>query len=293
MYTSCNALTSQKTLTMPGLVTVLYLKRTVGLKFGKMKSLLILISSAFCAVRASDQFSFSCARKFFQEEEVATFVVVDSTQAGHNDSPIDSFFRSMDTENDWSITVVSNIFRAMDVQKNEISKSVILFVSSPTHIGPVFANIQMTNTRIFVVLTNAHPSRESIRSVFRKFGTPMQSHVIVMERMGDNFWKFYKYVDDRCPFNGIKSVVMVADCNDSASGANIRHFSNGLQVKEKSCPLIVATNQFEPFTYYDDVKGFYNGIDYSIVKTISERLQLVVKFVRTGNGLMIDPKIIE
>lgn len=258
-----------------------------------VKILLISTLSIFCATSASEERPFACARKFLQKEKISNFIIVNAAEIGHKESPIDSFFRSIDCEYDWSITVVSNLFRAMGAQRGEMPKNVILFASSPADIDPVYANVQMTNTRLFVVLTNAHSSRQSIRSIFRKFDLSMQSQVEVMERSGDNSWKFYKYVDDRCSSNEPKSLVMVAECNDGATGVHIRYLSNGLPVKGKSCPLIVAARQFEPFTYYDDVKGFYNGIDYLIVKTISERLQLDVKFVRTGNGSRADPETIE
>lgn len=57
---------------------------------------------------------------------------------------------------------------------------------------------------------------------------------------------------------------------------------------QKSRPLLIAARQREPFTYYDDDRGFYKGIDYMIVQTIAERLQLNVKFVRIENDSVIE-----
>lgn len=251
-----------------------------GVKFSKMKTLLILISSAFCAATASDQFSFACARKYFQNEKITDFIVVAPADAGRNELPIQSFFKSLDIESNWPLTVASDIFSAMHVLKNERTKNLILFVSSSADFGSVFANVHLENTRIFIILMNAYPSGDHIRAISRKFGCPMQSQVVFMEK-SDHFWKFYKYFDNRCPSNTSESFEIVAKCRDGAVGANFQYLLNDLPVKGKSCPLIVAARPFEPFTYYDVVKGFHNGIDYSIVKTISERLQLKVKFVRS------------
>lgn len=256
-----------------------------------VKILLIFTLSIFGATSACDQWMFSCARHFFREYKIVNFVFVNSPESEPDQLSIDAFYKSMHTEYDWSFSVVSDIFGAMDVQKNEIAKNVILFTSSPTDIGPVYANIHLINTRVFIIVTNTSP--DCIQSIFQKFNTSMRSHVYVMERIGDDFWKFHEYADNRCITNGTKSPIIVAECNDSSIDMGLRYSSKDSQVKEKSCPLIVVTRQFEPFTYHDDVKGFHNGIDYIMVKTISERLRVNVKFIRAGNGTTIDLKMIE
>lgn len=253
---------------------------------------LTLFLSIFSVTRASDQWSFSCARKFFQKEKITNLVVVDSSRVGTNDLPIESFFRSFDTKYDWSVTVVSHIVSAVNVQANEIVRNVVLFASSPADIDPFYKTGQLTETRIFIYLTN--PSIDLIQPIFGRFASKMQSRVVVVLRTDDNVWKFFKVVGDRCSLNGMKSLVVVAECSERKKiVANGRHLATDLQSRGKSCPLIVATRQFEPFTYYDNVKGFYNGIDYLMVKTISEQLEFEVKFIRTGNGSTVDPKTIE
>lgn len=122
----------------------------------------------------------------------------------------------------------------------------------------------------------------------------MQSRLVVLHRTDDDVWKFFKFVGNRCSLNGEKSLVVVGECGRSKNiAANSRHLPNGLQLRGKSCPLIVATKQFEPFIYYDDVEGFNKGIDYSIVRTISHRLRLKVNFTRTGYGSAVDSKTVE
>lgn len=255
---------------------------------------LTLLLSIFSAARASDQWSFSAARKFFQSERITNVVVVVSPRTGSNEFPMESFFRSSDTNYGWSITVISNITSAVNVRVDGIVKNMVLFVSSSGDIDPSNKWAQLENTRFFIFHSNS--SIDLVQPIFARFDSKMQSQVVVFQRTDNNFWKFFKFVGDRCSLNAIKSLVVVAECSDtekSGATANCRHLSKGLERREKSCPLIVTTKQFEPFTYYDDVKGFYNGIDYSIVKTISERLRLQVKFVRAGNGSTIDPKTIE
>lgn len=263
-----------------------------GVKFIRMKTLLIFISSALCAATASDQFSFACARKYFQNEKITDFIVVAPADAGRNELPIQSFFKSLDIESNWPVTVANDIFSAMNVLENEKTKNVILFVSSAADFDSVHANIHLANIRIFVIVTHAH-AHSSCDSIFRKFSSSMQRHVVVIERTEGQFWKFYKSVDDRCSSDGRKTINVVAECEENAIGMIVlRYLSDGSPVKGKSCPLIVAAKQFEPFTYYDDIKGFYNGIDYLIVKTISERLQQDLKFIRIKNDSMVDKMIL-
>lgn len=244
-----------------------------------MNFILILLLFAFSAVEASDRFSISCVRKFFKEKKITNVVVVDLTKSGHDKVLIDSFFRLTDTEYNWSVNVVSNISSVVNVRTIDIPKNVILFASTPADLGPLHATGHSANPpRIYIILTTP-PLRDSVRSVFEKFGSSTQScNVVVIGRASDSIWTFYRFVDDKCIANGSKSVITIAECNDSAIGAYIRHFS-----RKRPCPLVVATNQFEPFTYYDKVKGFHNGIDYLIVKTIAVNLRLNTNFIRIGN----------
>lgn len=254
-----------------------------------MKFLLILILFANCS--AGSQCSFSCVHKYFSKEKLVNFIVVASFDAKSDESYMNSFFKSMDMKFNWSIAVVSNMRKAIDFRISESVKNVVLFVSSSADIGPEYANVDLTNTRIFLIVANVYPTLNNIRSMCRKFGSSI-TEVVVMAKMGENIWKFCKYVNDRCSVQK-KFLEVVGECENDAVSTNIRYLSSNLHKERNSCPLIVATNQFEPFTYYDEDKGFYSGIDYLIVKSISARLQQDVKFIRIGNDSAADSRTIE
>lgn len=241
--------------------------------------LILLFSSAFSLVRASDPPSFSCVRKYFLREKLTDFIVIDSFAAGQSNSAVHSFLRLAHTKSEWSLTVRTNGSKTMDDENKGRQKNVILFVSSPRDIGPDITSIRRTKSRIYIILTNEYLSLDSIQVIFRKFDTFTRRHVVVMHAKSD-FWKFYKYVEGTCPSDARESLVVVAECSGNLLGANLRQLSAGSKVKGKSCPLIVAVRQYKPFAYYEDSKGIFGGMDYLIVKTISERLQLNVKFVR-------------
>lgn len=251
-----------------------------------MRILLALLLFTSCVARIRGRFSFSCAREYFQEEKLANFIVVASNGGGRSELLCKLFLKSLDVK-----CVASNISKAMEMSKNGIVKNVILFPSSPADIGSEYVNVEWANARIFLVLTNVYSSADSIRSIFRKFPNSMQRQVVVMARMSDNTWKFFEYLENRCLSDGKSSFEVVAECKNT--GKNIRYLSRDLRRRHKSCPLIVAARQFEPFTYYDDIKGFNDGIDYLIVKAISARLQQEVEFIRVGNGSTDDVRKIE
>lgn len=258
-----------------------------------MKILVIITLSVFCATKVSNQVSLSCVWTFFREKKIVNFAVVHSASDGKNEQTIMSFFRSLDTECNCSVTVASNISNTLNASGSEIPKKVILFASSPADIDSAYAMIHLENTRIFIILTNEKPSTSSVESIFQKFCSSMQSQVTIAHQLAAGAWKFYRLDDDRCTTHGSKVLAVVAECSGNGSDTNFQYSTKKFQTKGKSCPLIVAAKRFEPFTYYDNVKGFYNGIDYLIVKTISDRLQLDVKFIRSGHDSLAEPKTIE
>lgn len=228
-----------------------------------MKILLSVTLLIFCATSASDQWPSGCARKLLKKEKITNFVIVSpsSYEDENNELSISQFFNSLHTKYDWSITVVDHIFNAMEGQTNGVVKNLILFASSPSDIDPVFRMVHLTNTRIFIFLTNS--SCESVESIFKKFSSEIQDHVVVLQKIDDNFCKIQKYVCDDCSPNGNKSVVVAAKCHDRSTALNIRHLPSGIPAEGKSCPLIVATKQFEHFTYYTTTSK-----DFTMASTI-------------------------
>lgn len=140
------------------------------------------------------------------------------------------------------------------------------------------STINFTARRVYVALSDNHPALDGITLVFSKFEEPVRSNVIVIAKIGNALWHFYRFIEFGCTKKSAESVVNFAECDEMES-ENLKYLKTSTKFNGKKCPIIVAATTFEPFTYYDDSRGFYKGIEYSLVKTIARQLQIDVKFI--------------
>lgn len=64
-------------------------------------------------------------------------------------------------------------------------------------------------------------------------------------------------------------------------------FLETIPIRNVSDPVNVLANVFPPFTYFDSTRGFYDGIDIKILKTIAERLNLRLTFTKMNDFNLI------
>lgn len=235
-----------------------------------MKLKISIIFVTFCAfwwIGESTQSPLSCVRKhFLREKRVKHLVLIDQ----NSDLRLAPLFDTTD----WSITIP--LSKTPDEGQPQ---SDVIITTSSKHFN-VFGRLEQfisAKRRIHVILNDEQPSIDTVRSIFLKFRENVRSNVNVIAEIAANLWQFYRLTEPNCS----KSVEVeaFAGCHGSESDGNLTYSLNHTTSRGKKCPLIVAATKFEPFTYYDESRGFHQGIDYVLVKNIAAKLQIDVNFV--------------
>lgn len=209
------------------------------------------------------QCSISCVRAFLGQESSRNLVLVDQK----SDLPLETFF---DTAN-WIISTDT-----MPVSIVIHPKSAIVITTSVAEIR--ISSVNFEKRRVYVVLNDFCPSSDVIWNVFSEFNENMRSKVVVIVRATRNLWNFYRFIKQGVAKKGGESVEMFAECDDADGNRKVTLLKNPADSRRR-CPLVIAVTNFEPFTYYDKSRGFYKGIDYSLVENIAKQLKVDVKFV--------------
>lgn len=213
--------------------------------------------------------SLSCVRTFLLEKRVKNLALVDQK----SDLPLAAFYDTAE----WTIITSTDENLALDTT-NTIASDVVI-TTSAAYIRD--SSIGLTKGHVCVVLNDEHPSIHAIWSVFSKFKASIRNDVVIIATMGKNLWRFYRFVKSDCSENGRGSVEVVADCDENERNGMMLHFENNTKLDGKKCPLVVAATNFEPYTYYNQSRGFYKGIDYFLIENIAKQLQIGVTFIRT------------
>lgn len=233
-------------------------------------SIVFIIFCAFLLWFGSARDYLSCVRIFFREKNIKNLALVDQS----NDLPLEAFFESTD----WAGTISTDSNETPRTSDVIITTSVAKFSIS---------TIDWAMGRVYVILSDVHPSINTIWGVFCKFKENRRNNVIVIAKMATvaNVWHFHRMIEFDCTKNSVKSLQVFAECTESEGIGNQRHSLINKKLTEKKCSLTVTATIFEPFTYYDKFKGFYKGIDYFLIKTIAQKLQIDVNFVRADANL--------
>lgn len=210
--------------------------------------------------------SLSCIRTFLGQENTRNLVLVDQ----RSDLPLKAF---LDTT-DWSVTIPTDTMSAI-IETHP--KSDVGITTSVAYIRN--SSIILAKRRVYVVLNDFCLSSDVIWNVFSKFNENMRSEVVVIARATRNLWHFYQFTKLGCAKMDEESVEMFAECNDADGFRKVTLLKNRTDSDGRRCSLVVAATNFEPFTYYDEPRGFFKGIDYSLVTNIAKQLKIDVKFV--------------
>lgn len=206
--------------------------------------------------------SLSCACTFFRHENVKHFVLIDEK----SDIKLDPLFDTLD----WTITIAI----ALD-QRHHASNVIIITSAANFNTSTIY----LTTERVYVILNDDHQSIDGIGEIFSKFNKSVRRNVIVIGQTGNDLWHFYRFIDFDCTAKNANFVEDFVECVGSGSEVNLTNLPSRTSFNEKMCPLTIAATKFEPFTFYDESRGFYKGIDYSLVETIAQRLQFEVNFI--------------
>lgn len=230
------------------------------------------ISIIFCAFLwfESAKCSLSCVGTFLREKNIKHLTLVDQ----RSDLPLKTLFDSTD----WSVIVSQH---GTLLEDSHPESDVIIITTSMATFRNSTINLKMG--RVCMILNDERPS---IDGIFLKFKANMRNNVIVIAKIAMNRWHFHRFNEFGCSENSAKSVEVFAECDESDSSENLTYFSNHTKLNGKKCPLTVAATKYEPFTYYDESKGFYKGIDYFLVKAIAQQLQIDVNFIRADVNSM-------
>lgn len=224
--------------------------------------ILLTVLLRFCR---SEQNLLACVRTLLRQENVKHLILVDQ----RSDSYLAPLFETLD----WSVTTVTGLS-----SEGARHGSDILFATSVADIAKAdFESIQLTDGRIYILLVEAEQSTTIITDVFSKFNAYpyMRSKVFVVANSG-HVWRFYSFGEISCTEKNARIVEAIAQCDANGKWSHLR---NNTQSNERHCPLIVAAAKLEPFSYYDESRRLFKGIDYQLVKTVAEHLRHDVSFV--------------
>lgn len=212
--------------------------------------------------------SLSCARIFFLlEGKVKRLILIDQ----RSDLALEPLF---DTS-DWSITILKNT-NTISAQETHPGTDIIITTSVATFSR---TPIELTTGRAHVILSDERPTIDAVSLVYSKFDKTLRSNVIIIAKVGKAMWHFYRFYGFDCTINSAGSVVAFAECDKNES-RNLTYSRMPTKIVATKCPVIIAAMEFQPFTYFDESRRFYKGIDYFLVKNIAQKLRIDVNIVR-------------
>lgn len=225
-----------------------------------MKLRISIVFIIFCAIYWSvmqAQCSLSCVGTFFREKNIKTLSLIDR----RSDLPLEAIFNT----SDWTVTVTSD-------EKIVVDSNVLITVSV-ANFRDFASGFTMGNA--YVILTDEDPSPETISGIFFRFQVKVRGNVVIMGKSTASRWHLYRFSEFQYANSSANPVQVFAECANS----HLTHLLNDSS-RERKWPLTIAVKKYEPFAYYDASVGFHKGIDYSLVKSIAERLELDVHFIR-------------
>lgn len=128
---------------------------------------------------------------------------------------------------------------------------------------------------VFYEQTNSSISMADIHSIF---ASSFEQNVVISMASrtpeGSFEWNAFRVVLHKCMNAKQYKMIKVGQCR---SGSDFQTFPLR-QINNASCPVQVFGRYHPPFTYYDPVRGLYDGIEYHLIRTISNHLQMPIKF---------------
>lgn len=96
-------------------------------------------------------------------------------------------------------------------------------------------------------------------------------------------YTWYPYGNGKCAKN-VADILIVDEClyDDQGNVSNIFSHNDLLPKIPKDlhqCELVVAASFYEPYTFYDKQRGFYDGVEIHLVQMISRALNMKIKYL--------------
>lgn len=127
---------------------------------------------------------------------------------------------------------------------------------------------------------------EEIEQTFDFLAESFDSQLLIMMSEDEQQWRLYSYESNDNDCDNRQSSQMWKKIEWTGDNCDNVEFNapNSVSGKQR-CPLRVSGIHIPPFSYYDDVKGFYNGIEYFMVESIAEKMHVDVdyRFLRNSS----------
>lgn len=160
-------------------------------------------------------------------------------------------------------------------------KDFLIFLS-PEDLGK-FDDISLPHVHdesFLYVFFEQNESNTSLADIYSIFTPIFEQHVVVImtsrnESAGLHVWNAYRVVLRRCQNVKTFDTIKLSQCGgvDDFNAIPLTPAANS-----KSCPIQVGGRNDPPFALYDPVRGFHNGIEYRLVRLISERSRVPIEF---------------
>lgn len=118
---------------------------------------------------------------------------------------------------------------------------------------------------------------DSLSDIYSIFTPSFEQNIVIiatLQNSSGSEWIAFRVVLVKC-MNSFKKYEMVTVSECRRDG--FKHFPLTPR-NTAECPIQVAGIHNPPFTYYDDSRGFYSGVEYYLIRLICERLKKPLNF---------------
>lgn len=183
---------------------------------------------------------------------------------------------------EWKCIVwnIDHLEAAIAEKLSQNSNIVILLTVQDLGDPEFIKRILYLNTFTHVILIETEELHEfefnkTVSSVFHYFQASINVLALRKNENG-SFWKMLKFRRQNCSWSNFEAVTF-KECY--TLGMNVYFESKKItSFTSNECPIYVSGINNNPYSYYNEVKGFYKGIDYNLVKFIANRLNKELEF---------------
>lgn len=177
-------------------------------------------------------------------------------------------------------------FTKIDTQQR--SESYIVWIlSGPEDIKPsvveklggIGLNIQVIYSNPNIDKFTASKFENQVRSIFWTFKSKFNMKIVLLVQrrfeMREFAWQMYQRIDDNCDSRHL-NIEIIEECKFNRSGGSTKRYRT--MFKGQKCSLKVAIGKITPYTFYDQRRGFYKGIEVRLIETIAEAMMMKVNY---------------
>lgn len=156
-------------------------------------------------------------------------------------------------------------------------KNYLIFLSSDDAQALRNISIPTAHVKSFLyIVYEQNNASVSMRDIHSIFASSFEQNVVIMMTSQTNQdpteWSAFRVVLLlKCMNSSEYKMVQISHCHGFGRGSHDFRTFPLKHLNTVSCPVQVYGRLNSPFTYYDSIRGIYDGIDYHLIRTISSQ----------------------